>query len=226
MKPIVQFFRKYILPREGRTASVTFSPSALEVSISPEEALKRLLEGNQRYVNDVLEHPNHSLDRRQAISAKQSPFAIILGCADSRVSPEIIFDQGVGDLFVVRVAGNVIGPLEIDSIEYAARYLNSAVILVLGHESCGAVTAVTEGNTKEIEAIAELIQPAVREARRNFSPESLLTRAVKINALRMRSFLLDSPLLKKLVREKNLEIYAAYYHLHTGKVELLTPAHH
>ena len=90
------------------------------ISEESREVVTRLLEGNRRYVNDLLEHPNHSQDRRQAIVSKQTPFAIILGCSDSRVSPEIIFDQGVGDLFVVRVAGNVVGPIELDSIEYAA----------------------------------------------------------------------------------------------------------
>lgn len=197
--------------------SLLFDPQA---AMSPEVALKRLFEGNDRYVRDALEHPNRSQDRREAIVAKQSPFAIILGCADSRVSPEIIFDQGVGDLFVVRIAGNVIGPLELDSIEYAASYLNSVVVVVLGHENCGAVDAVIQGNTKEIEAVAQLIEPAVREARHS-SSENLWTRAVKINALRMKKFLLDSPVLAKFVKEKKIEIHAAYYNLQTGRVELL-----
>ena len=93
---------------------------------------------------------------------EQKPFAIILGCSDSRVSPEILFDQGIGDLFIVRVAGNVAGPVELDSIEYAALYLKSSLVLVLGHENCGAITAVLDGQTKEIEHVADLIAPAIQ----------------------------------------------------------------
>ena len=103
--------------------------------ITSQEAIERLKAGNERYVEDELEHPHRDSDRREALTSKQNPFAIIVGCSDSRVSPEILFDQGVGDLFVVRVAGNVIGPLELDSIDYAALYLGSVCILVMGHEN-------------------------------------------------------------------------------------------
>ena len=112
--------------------------------------IERLIEGNKRYVNDTLKHPNRTSERREAFLTHQTPFAIIVGCADSRVSPEILFDQGVSDLFVVRVAGNVVGPLELDSILYAATTLNSSTILVLGHENCGAVNAVITGSYQGI----------------------------------------------------------------------------
>lgn len=182
--------------------------------------IKRLMQGNERYVQDKLEHPNRSVERRQAIISKQEPFATIIGCSDSRVSPEIVFDQGVGDLFVVRVAGNVIGPLELDSIEYSILHLHAAVVLVLGHENCGAVDAVVHGTTQDIEAVAQLVQPAVDIARQQ-NPSNLLEASIKANALRMKNYLLDTPLIKKYIEDKKLEVYAGYYNLGTGAVELL-----
>jgi carbonic anhydrase len=168
----------------------------------------------------MLEHPNRDQERRQESFSKQAPFAIIVGCSDSRVSPEVIFDEGIGDLFVVRVAGNVIGPLELDSIDYSALYLKSLVILVLGHENCGAVDAAVHNNTKDIEEVAHLIEPAVIEAKKNY-PHNLLEMSIKINALRMKAFLLTTPIIKKLVNDKKIEVHAAYYHLKSGVVELL-----
>ncbi len=183
-------------------------------------ALQRLMDGNQRYVNDALQHPNRTSERREALASKQAPFAVIVGCSDSRVSPEILFDQGLGDLFVVRVAGNVIGSIELDSIDYAALVLKSSVILVLGHESCGAVEAVLQGNTAGMESIARLIYPAI-EAEKKEKTHNLLDSCVKKNAQNMKEYLMKTSILKKLVAEGKLEIRAAYYDLQTGKVELL-----
>lgn len=187
-----------------------------------QSGLERLMEGNQRYVNDQITCPQRTQERRQALTAKQEPFAIIVGCSDSRVSPEIVFDQGVGDLFVVRVAGNVIGNVELDSIEYGAIYLHSSVILVLGHENCAAVDAVIHGVTKDIESVATLIEPAVREQRAK-KASNLLEASIKANALNMREFLLKSPVIQRLVSEKKLEVYAGYYDLQSGAVEVLNP---
>jgi len=195
-------------------------PLGEHTGLSPQQALARLMQGNGRYVSDALEHPNRDQERRLAIVARQSPFAVIVGCADSRVSPEIIFDEGVGDLFVVRVAGSVIGPLELASIDYSMIYLGSVIIIVLGHENCGAVDAVVRGNTQDIEAVADIIRPAVKEARAT-SPENLLEMSVKTNARRMKELLLDSPVIKQRVAEGKVEVHAAYYHLKTGVVELL-----
>lgn len=186
---------------------------------TPQKAVRLLIEGNKRYVSDELLHPNRGQDRRESLHSKQMPFAVIVGCADSRVAPEIIFDQGIGDLFVVRVAGNVIGPLELDSIEYAALYLKSSVVLVMGHENCGAVDAVIKGTTEDIESVAELIEPAVQEAKKK-RPKNLLYAATIENAKRMRAYLLSTPVVSRLVREKKLEVYAGYYNLQSGKVEL------
>jgi len=178
------------------------------------------MEGNQRFVQEKLEHPNRHKELRERLVSEQKPFAIIVGCADSRVPPEIIFDQGVGDLFVVRVAGNVIGPVELDSIEFAALHLNASTILVLGHQNCGAVHAVIQGAAGDIAAVADLIAPAVKKAKEE-DPSNLLVDATQENALRMADLLKETPSLKKLVDEKKIEVHAGYFHLPSGKVELL-----
>lgn len=120
-----------------------FFISPLLFCLSPQEALKKLQEGNERFVSDKsLRCLTDKEDRRKALVNNQKPFAIILGCSDSRVAPEILFDQGLGDLFIIRVAGNVLGSSEIDSITYAVKALLCPLIVVLGHENCGAVEAV------------------------------------------------------------------------------------
>lgn len=133
--------------------------------LTPTAALQKLIDGNERYTKDLLLHADSSAERREAISSKQEPFAVILGCSDSRVPPEIIFDQGVGDLFIVRVAGNVAGPIELDSMEYAVKHLHSSIIMVLGHENCGAVQVVVDGGLSGIDHVAALIKPAVAKCK-------------------------------------------------------------
>jgi carbonic anhydrase len=181
------------------------------------EGLDRLLKGNQRYVEDRLEHPNRTSDRRSALTASQSPFAVIVGCSDSRVAPEIVFDQGIGDLFVVRVAGNVIGPLELDSVEFALVHLKASTVLVLGHENCGAVNAVLQGTTQDIEAIAEKIEPALK----GMTGKGNLSEAVRKNAKAVKDQLAASPVVAKLIAEKKVDVAAGYYNLESGKVEIL-----
>ncbi|PIS03285.1 MAG: carbonic anhydrase [Chlamydiae bacterium CG10_big_fil_rev_8_21_14_0_10_42_34] len=186
----------------------------LGFSITPSNALQLLIDGNHRYVADQLMRPNHSSDRREAIAAKQKPFAIIVGCSDSRVAPEIIFDQGLGDLFIVRVAGNVVGPVELDSIEYAADHLGCSCLLILGHEACGAVTAVLDGHTQDIEAIADLIGPAIKGAKN-------VEEAVKDNVRSIVQHLKKTPVLKKLIAKKKINCIGGYYELGSGNVEIL-----
>lgn len=195
------------------------SLSVLCPALTPEEGLQRLLEGNKRYVNDKLEHPDRTAFRREALVSKQKPFATILGCADSRVSPEIIFDQGIGDLFVVRVAGNVLGSVVLDSLEFASLYLGSSTLLVLGHENCGAVAAVLENQTEDIEAVADLIRPAIRQVDRKSS--QAIEEAIKANVISVVQNLKQTPTLKKLVEEKKLNIIGGYYKLASGEVELI-----
>lgn len=188
-------------------------------NITPGKAIELLMAGNQRYVNDQPEHANRNQDRRLALIETQKPFATILGCSDSRVSPEIIFDQGLGDLFIVRVAGNVLGSTEMDSIHFAVLVLNSAAILVLGHENCGAVQAVLNNQAKGFNAIAEKITPAISNIQRN--QPGALKEAVKANVKYVVSQLKKSPELGKLIDQKKLDIVGGYYNLSTGEVELV-----
>jgi carbonic anhydrase len=187
--------------------------------LTPDKALETLMDGNQRFSQDKSLHSDRNSERRQELVSKQTPYAIILGCSDSRVAPEIVFDQGIGDLFIVRVAGNVVGPLELDSIEYSALYLRSSLVMVLGHESCGAIKAVLAGTTKDIESVAELIQPAA-QATKNQDGDRLIN-TIKTNAKMMADQLRKSAVLGPMVAKKKLNIVAAYYDFHTGKVELL-----
>jgi carbonic anhydrase len=181
---------------------------------SPVKSLDLLVQGNQRYVGDQLLHANRSADRREEIRGGQRPFAVIVGCSDSRVAPEIIFDQGLGDLFIVRIAGNVVGPVELDSIEFAVDQLGSSLILVLGHESCAAVKAVIQGQTADIGAIAELIEPAVQGI-------TDLEEGVKANVKAVVSQLTNTDKIKQLISKKHLNCLGAYYHLGSGQVEIL-----
>lgn len=187
--------------------------------ITPQVALERLINGNKRYVDNKSQHPNRSEERRKEISSTQSPYAVIVGCSDSRVSPEIIFDEGLGDLFVVRVAGNVIGQIELESIEYSALSLNSVIILVLAHENCGAVNAVLQNKITNIEKIAKFIKPAIQKEK--YKTNNILEQVIKTNALNMKNFLEKTPNIKQLINDKKIEIHAAYYNLKTGLVELI-----
>ena len=181
---------------------------------TPSASLQRLVEGNQRYTKDQLLHADHSPDRRDSLLNAQKPFAAILGCSDSRVIPEVIFDQGLGDLFVVRVAGNIVGPIGLDSIDYAVKILGASLIVVIGHESCGAVGAVMDGKTADIQAIAALIKPAIQGSKS-------LEEAVKDNVRQTVATLKKNPLFKRLLTDKKIDCVGAYYHLGTGNVEIL-----
>ena len=194
-----------------------FSFGQVRMSVlSPDQALKLLVDGNQRYVRGEAEHPNRDELRRSKTLKKQEPFAIILGCSDSRVSPEIIFDQGIGDLFIVRVAGNVAGPVELGSLEFSALQFHSSLILVLGHADCSAVKAVMNGETRDVEAIADFIQPAIDKARE--LPGDFLVNSVKMNIQLVVSQLKNNSVLSQLVKLKKLKIIGGYYDLESGAV--------
>lgn len=184
--------------------------------ITPQEAFDRLMRGNQHYMVDAPESPDRTSVRRLELYQKQKPFAIIVGCSDSRVPPEIIFDQGLGDLFVVRVAGQVVGPIELDSIEYAVKYLGSALIFVLGHQNCGAVSAVLKGKTADIEDVARLIEPAIEPLRRK-----TLENAVKANVRYVVEHLKGTSLIQQKMKEGKLNVVGGYYSLPDGRVEVL-----
>lgn len=133
-----------------------------QTALTADQALRKLIAGNQRFIHKRTTHADH-LTRLEAVAPKQTPFATILGCSDSRVPIEVIFDQGLGDLFVIRVAGNVVTPTEIASIEYGTSVLKTKVLLVLGHRSCGAVSAALKGAALmgQMNVLVDSIQPAV-----------------------------------------------------------------
>lgn len=195
------------------------SLQGFEPNIAPEKALATLVDGNDRFSKDKMNNSDHSQERRQALVSKQNPFAIIVGCSDSRVSPDLVFDQGIGDLFVVRNAGNIVGNIELDTIDYGVLHLNAGLIVVVGHQNCGAVHAVLTDNTHDIETIASMIEPSVKNIPKN--EPNALEKAVKANVMANVKIIQNSPKLQSLVTQKKLRVVGGYYNLETGKVELL-----
>lgn len=196
--------------------------------ITADEALQKLMEGNQRFVAYQMKGQKLcDANTRQSLTKGQSPYAIILCCSDSRVPPEIIFDQGLGEIFVVRVAGNIADPVVLGSIEYAAEHLGSPLMMVLGHSRCGAVTAAVgatgnpEGN---IGTILETISPAVNLARneaKGKNKEEVIEAATDENIrLVCKSLLAQSEIIKHLAHGGKLKIVGAKYDLDDGKVTL------
>jgi carbonic anhydrase len=195
-------------------------------NVSANEALAKLNEGNQRYARDKEQHPDETLARRRELEAGQHPFAVILSCADSRVPPELIFDQGLGDLFVIRVAGNIAADDELGSIEYAVEHLGTKLIVVLGHEKCGAVSAAGEGGneTGHLKDLVSAIRPAVEETKD--TPGDKIHNCVLANTRRVARQIRESePVLKKLVQEGEVMVVAADYALDSGIVTVLKDDH-
>jgi carbonic anhydrase len=185
--------------------------------VPPAKALQLLLDGNQRFVSNRTEHPN-----QRPSDSPQHPLAVVLSCSDSRVPPEIIFDQGVGNLFIVRVAGNTYDRLALESIEYAVGHLGTTLIMVIGHDQCGAVTAALKAYPDpHAGPMVANIYPAVREARGQHGDE--LSNAIDDNAVLTASKLEHEPGLTEEVKSGQLQIQPARYILKTGAVELLKP---
>jgi carbonic anhydrase len=196
-------------------------------------ALERLREGNRRFASSLSasdETPLHV--RRAELVQGQEPFAIVLGCSDSRVPAEIVFDQGLGDLFVIRVAGNIVAPSQIGSVEFAAARFGTRLVVVLGHSSCGAVVATLEelqgtpqSQSRNLRSIVNRVRPAVESVLESFKPggsQSLLDLAVRANIRAAANQLRHgSALLEQLVDEDGLLIVGAEYSLETGIVHFL-----
>ncbi|QIR38096.1 carbonic anhydrase [Tolypothrix sp. PCC 7910] len=189
--------------------------------VNPQAALKILLQGNQRFVEGKRLNPHQSKLRLQETVAAQYPFAAILGCADSRVPAEIVFDQGLGDLFVVRVAGNVASPEAIGSLEYATSVLGAQLILVLGHSKCGAVKAAIEGKPLpgRIGIFVEEIKPAVEIAKNKSGSLEKNTIVTNIQ-YQADNLAKKSTILGNLVKEGKLKIVGGSYDLATGEVSI------
>ncbi|KAF3888225.1 MULTISPECIES: carbonic anhydrase [Nostocales] len=189
--------------------------------VTPEQALQLLIEGNERFVTRKRKNPNQTSARLVEVAKGQKPFASILGCADSRVPSEIIFDQGFGDLFVCRVAGNIATPEETGSLEFGSVVLGSKVIMVLGHKRCGAVEATLKGTPVpgQIATLLAAIKPGIESAKN--LPGDKLENACKANIATQIEKLKTSPLLSQLILEKKLIMVGGYYDLDTGRVSLL-----
>jgi carbonic anhydrase len=210
------------LPRAGLAASQGAAAP------NPDQVLARLLEGNKRFVTGQLTHPGRRPEDFAALAEGQAPVAVIVGCADSRVAPELVFDQGVGDLFVVRVAGNIVsgaGPTVKGSIEFAVGELGARLIMVLGHTQCGAVKAAIEhidSNDALPGSIGELIDP-IRPAvaAMKGQPGDKLENVTKANVLmgvqRLKGL---DPILSKLAKTGELKLVGATYDLRTGLVKV------
>ena len=200
--------------------------------IAPADALVRLQDGNRRFVANELTPTAVSRQARAALVAGQTPFAIVLGCSDSRVPAELIFDQGLGDLFVIRVAGNVVAPSQIGSVEFAAARFGTRLVVVLGHSQCGAVTATLEelqGNTsngsRNLRSITERVRPSVEALVRSaptLDQEALLGEAIRANVrASVNQLRQGSDLLEQLIRDDGLVVVGAEYSLETGAVTFL-----
>jgi carbonic anhydrase len=201
------------------------------VTIAAHEALARLREGNLRFVADMRNSDAlASRARRREVAAAQTPFAIILGCSDSRVPAEIVFDQGLGDLFVIRVAGNIVAPSQIGSVEFAAARYGTRLVVVLGHSMCGAILATleelgrkSEEQSRNIRAIVDRIRPSVEalvERGHEQHSDALIKQAVRANIRVSANHLRHgSEVLEQLIQNDGLLVVGAEYSLETGMVD-------
>ncbi len=198
------------------------APAIAQNDMTPDAAFQSLMDGNKRFVDRKRTSPNQDFPRLTEIAKDQKPFAAILGCADSRFPSEIIFDQGFGDLFVCRVAGNVATPEEIGSLEYGTLVLGAKVLVVVGHKRCGAVDATIKGAQVpgQIGSLLDAIKPAVESSKDQ--PGDRLENACKANVVLQTKRLKASPVISKLIEENKLKIVGGYYDLDTGAVSIVT----
>jgi carbonic anhydrase len=189
---------------------------------TPDQALQRLREGNRRFVEGKTLHPRQNPMRRAEIAQAQEPYAVVVGCSDSRVPPEILFDQGLGDLFVIREAGNVMDELSVGNVEYAVERFGTVVVMVLGHAQCSAVRAAVEGTAAHpyLKRLMSIILPVVETARP--MPGNLLENAIRQNIRRALEELADQEPLVMRMRAGKLKLVGAYYDLDSGRVDIFT----
>lgn len=191
---------------------------------NPDQALKRLKEGYQRWVAGAMTRPNQTADRRAEVAKGQQPFAIVFGCVDSRVPPELVFDRGLGDLLVVRTAGHAIDNAALGSVEFGVEELGIPLVMVLGHQKCGAVAATIEAVEKgakphgQIGALVAAIKPAVEKVKGQ--PGDLLDNAVRANVALTVGKLRRSKILAEFLAKGKVKIVGARYELGTGAVEI------
>ena len=208
---------------------VLFSPTTqssgqkAEEKVTADSVLAELKTGNKHHVDHRYQHPHETIERQRELATGQHPHAEILSCSDSRVPPEILFDQGLGDLFIIRVAGNIASDTEIASLEYGAEHLHVPLLVVLGHESCGAVTAAVQGGPPDghLAALLDLIKPAVEKTRG--APGDPVSNAVRANVeMVVKQLRASTPILSELVEHGKLKIVGAVYSIKTGSVTWLS----
>jgi carbonic anhydrase len=191
-------------------------------NITPDAALQKLMDGNRRYIQQKRTFPDQSRSRILELAKGQHPFAIVLGCSDSRVAPEILFDQGLGDLFEIRVAGNVLDNVVLGSIEYAAAELGVPLLVVLGHERCGAVKAALDGKSVpgHIGSLVAAIKPAVYATKGQLGDawDNAVRANVKMSVNKLQAL---SPILAKAVKAGTLKVVGARYDIDSGEVEVI-----
>ena len=220
---MLKFSQKAILLGISLFLACTKTSVSTDATATP---LEKLLNGNKRYAEQHPIHPDQTLERLRALKKGQEPFAVVVSCSDSRVPPELIFDQGLGDLFVIRTAGNVIGDYELGSIEYAVEHLKTSLVIVLGHENCGAVSAFIEHKhdtlSNHIQAIVNYLKAEKEEMILDENRPDYLTAAVRANVIHGVNLLTSAaPVLKELVEKKEIQIVGAVYDLDDGQITLI-----
>ena len=192
-------------------------------NLSANEAVRRLAEGNQRFVSGASKHPHCNPVRRAELTTGQEPFATIITCADSRVPVELVFDQGLGDVFVIRVAGNIADDAVLGSIEYASLHLGVNLVVVMGHQSCGAVGAAVDGSATgtHIDTLIDAIRPAVEQAASQ-GEDDLLERSVRENATMVAEQIRSSDPVLAGLGASGVVVRPAYYDLASGEVSWLS----
>jgi carbonic anhydrase len=195
--------------------------------LSAEQALRRLIQGNKRFLRGKARFPTVCKDTLAALARGQQPYATILGCSDSRVPPELIFDANFGELFIVRVAGNVMSPEVMASIQYAGSHLQTPLFVVLGHEGCGAVQAALESKLKgakhasRIQSLVNNIAPGLADLDPDFSSDDKLAWAVEANVRWSVHQLMETPEGKRAAREGRKKLVGAIFEINSGRVRLL-----
>jgi carbonic anhydrase len=210
-------------------AGKTPAPAANARPDSPWTAFARLMEGNERWVDGTLQHPDRDPQRREFVAEEQDPFGVILSCIDSRVPPELLFDTGLGDLFVMRTGGQVVGPVVTGSVEYGPMTSGTPLIVVLGHQRCGAIKAAYEAMRDgkslpgNLQAISDALRPAYRATLKETADDPV-DAMVRIHVKQTAADLRANRDLAPLVKKGALAVVSAYYSLDTGRVEVLTGA--
>lgn len=193
--------------------------------LTPKEAINKLIEGNKRFVDEKTEHPNINVHARLKIIEEQKPFAVIVSCSDSRVPPQIIFDQGLGDLFIIRNAGHVITEDIIGSIEYAIKYLNVKLVMIMGHNNCGAVEAAINNYNEDnhIKLLSDQIRLSTEKVKGTVPEEELLNASI-IQRIKdsVEQLKHQKPLIDGYYDSQKIEIIGSFYDLATGEVKIIS----